>query len=271
MHFGIEIVPFGEYSDPRKVIELAQAADEARWEGLAVWDHLLMPYGTGDPWVMLAGAAATTRRLKLVTGVAALPRYRPETLARMLAGLDLLSEGRAVLGAGAGAITEEFTLFGGPGERRARAGMLDEGLEVLSRLWSGEAVEFHGEHYSVEGAALVPQPVQRPRIPVWIGGESRAALRRAARWDGWIIGIIDETGQFTRSPEKLAEEVAYIRSQRSVDGPFDVAVDGISEPGEGGGAREYADAGATWWFEALYGMRGSHEEMLERVKAGPPA
>jgi alkanesulfonate monooxygenase SsuD/methylene tetrahydromethanopterin reductase-like flavin-dependent oxidoreductase (luciferase family) len=284
MRYGIEVVPFGEYADPRRVLELARTADAAGWEALCIWDHLLFPWGAGDPWVALAAAAAETKSLRLVTGVAALPRYQPGPLARLLVGLDILSQGRVILGAGAGAIAEEFTRFGGPAEPRQRAQMLDEQLEILARLWSGEAVSFAGKHYQVDGAALVPVPVQQPHIPVWIGGESRAALHRAACWDGWIIGLVDETCQFTRSPEKLAGEVEAIHQARlqvsrsggaeAGAGPtsasFDVAVSGISLPGDSSRVQDYAAAGATWWLESLFGLRGSHGDLLERVKAGPP-
>ena len=110
MHFGIEVVPFGEYSDPRKVMELAVAAERAGWEGIWLWDHLLFPYGAGDPWVTLAAIAAVTRSIKLCTGVAALPRYKPQVLARTLVGLDILSQGRMIFGVGAG-VDFDFTDF----------------------------------------------------------------------------------------------------------------------------------------------------------------
>jgi alkanesulfonate monooxygenase SsuD/methylene tetrahydromethanopterin reductase-like flavin-dependent oxidoreductase (luciferase family) len=98
MRFGIEIVPFGDFADPRQVLQMAEAAEVAGWEGVWLWDHIMFPYGAGDPWVMLAAIAAKTRDLKLIPGVAVLPRYSPPTLARLLTGLDLLSEGRVVLG-----------------------------------------------------------------------------------------------------------------------------------------------------------------------------
>jgi alkanesulfonate monooxygenase SsuD/methylene tetrahydromethanopterin reductase-like flavin-dependent oxidoreductase (luciferase family) len=270
MRYGIEVIPFGEYADPWPVLELAQAADAAGWEAISIWDHMLIPFGAGDVWAMLAGVAGVTQRLKLVSAVAALPRYRPQNLARFLVGLDRLSRGRVVLGAGAGALDEEFTRFGLPGQARARAEMLDEALEVMTGLWTGQPVTFAGRHFSADGASLVPGPVQQPRIPIWIGGESRPALRRAARWDGWIMGCIDEQSQVTVPPERVARDVDYIRQHRETDAPFDVAVDGVTQPGENRLPREYAEAGATWWFESIFGLRGSHAEMLERVKAGPP-
>lgn len=270
MRYGIEVVPFGVYSDPRKVVRLAQAAEAAGWEALALWDHINFPYGAGDPWVTLAAVATATRRLRLITAVAPLPRYRPHLLARTLAALDILSEGRVVFGTGLG-VAFDLAPFGDPTDAPTLAAMLDEGLELVTALWSGEPVTRQGRFYRAEAAQLVPAPLQQPRIPIWIGGDSPAALRRAARWDGWIIGTIDEQRQITKSPERLAEQVATLRQNRANGRPLEVAVDGASPAGDDTLPRAYAQAGATWWLEAIFGSRGSPEEMLARVSAGPPA
>jgi alkanesulfonate monooxygenase SsuD/methylene tetrahydromethanopterin reductase-like flavin-dependent oxidoreductase (luciferase family) len=148
--------------------------------------------------------------------------------------------------------------------------MLDEGLGFLHGLLSGEPLTHQGRYYSAQDAQLVPGALQQPRIPTWIGGDSKAAYRRAAQWDGWIIGTVDEQQNITLPPAQLAERVAAIRSQRTASGPFDIAVDGCTQPGDRGLVAEYAAAGATWWFEAVFGTRGSHEELLQRIKAGPP-
>ncbi len=270
MHFGIEVVPFGEYSNPQAVVELAQAAEDAGWEAIWIWDHVVFPYGTGDPWITLAAVAAVTSRIKLVPGVAALPRYRPHLLARTLTALDLLSRGRVIFGAGAG-VDFDFTPFGETVDARTRAAMLDEGLDLLAKLLSGAEITHRGSHYVAEKVRLAPTPVQQPRIPVWIGGGSNAALRRAAQWDGWIIGVVDEQQTITTPPDQIAKQVATIRRHRSAGSPFDVAVDGVSKAGDPGAlVQEYADAGATWWFEAIFGSRGNHTQMLQRIHAGPP-
>lgn len=269
MHFGIEVVPFGDYSNPRLVMELAQAAEAAGWEGITLWDHLLFPYGAGDPWIMLAAAAAVTERLKLCTGVAPLPRYKPQVLARTLVGLDILSHGRVIFGTGAG-VDFDFAPFGEATDAKTRAEMLDEGLELVEGLITGRQMTMRGRYYAAEGAQLVPAAVQQPRIPIWIGGDSKAAYRRAAAWDGWIIGTVDEMQNVTLSPEELAKRVGTIRSLRTSSAPFDIAIDGCSQPGDHALVREYAAAGATWWFEAIFGTRGSHAEMLNRIHAGPP-
>ena len=269
MHHGLEVVPFGDFSDPRQVVPLAQAAEAAGWEGLWTWDHVLMPYGVGDPWITLAAVAACTKSIKLCVGISPLPRYRPHLLARTLAGLDLLSEGRVIFATGLG-IASDFAPFGEPADDKTRAEMLDEGLGLLAGYLSGKEVTHHGKYYEAETVRLAPIPLQKPHIPVWIGGGSKAALRRAARWDGWIMGTVNEKSEITHPPEKIAGEVAYILQHRKEKLPFEIAVDGVTKAGERGLVRDYEQAGATWWFEAIHLSRGGLEELLQRIKAGPP-
>ena len=273
MHYAIEIVPFGEFSDPHVVMRLAQAADAAGWEGLFLWDHLAYVFGWpgGDPWVLLSAVAATTSRLKLGVDVTPLPRRRPQVLAHTLVTLDRLSQGRVIFGAGLGGTNEEFEIFGEPMDVKRRAAMLDEGLVLLDSLLRGENVDYQGSYYTAKGVTMTPLPVQQPRPPIWIGGESKAALRRAARWDGWVIPGANMEGQMEKSPEWLAEQVAEIRAQRVSKDPFEVAINGVSAIGDSALPQTYAAAGATWWMECLFGMRGSVEEMMRRVEAGPPS
>jgi alkanesulfonate monooxygenase SsuD/methylene tetrahydromethanopterin reductase-like flavin-dependent oxidoreductase (luciferase family) len=272
MHYAIEIVPFGEFGEPQAVMRLAQAAEAAGWEGLFLWDHLAFVFGWsgGDPWVLLSAVAATTSQLKLGVDVTPLPRRRPQVLAHTLVTLDRLSQGRVIFGAGLGGTNEEFSLFGEPDDIRRRAAMLDEGLDLLDSLLRGQTVDHQGSYYTARGVTLTPLPVQKPRPPIWIGGESRAALRRAARWDGWVIPGTNMDGQMEKSPEWLAESVGMIRSQRAARDPFDVAITGVSAAGDSALPLTYAAAGATWWLECLFGLRGSVEDMLRRVEAGPP-
>ncbi len=274
MHYGIVMANLGDYADPHVAIRLAQAAEEAGWEAFFVWDHLGVVWRAPscDPWVVLSAIAVSTTHLKLGTAITPLARRRPQIVANALASLDLLSGGRVVFGAGLGGVVEEFTAFGDPGDIKERAAMLDEGLMILNRLWSGASVTHRGPHYAAEGVSLSPLPLQRPRIPSWIGGEGAPALRRAARWDGWLAPSTssDGTPSTAKSPERIAEMVAEIRRHRTTDAHFEVAVDGYSEPGDPTLPRAYAAAGATWWLESIHGRRGSLEEMLARVGAGPP-
>ncbi len=272
MRYGIEIVPFGPYADPRPVVKLAQAAEAAGWESLFVWDHLGYVWGmpSGDPWVTLTAVAQATSSLRIGTDVTPLPRRRPHMVAHTLATLDLLSDGRVTFAAGLGGVEAELAAFNEVTDVKVRAAMLEEGLTIVDGLLRGEPVNHRGAHYVVENVTLSPRPIQQPRPPIWIGGESNAALRRAARWDGWVIGTADETGALIRTPAKLAAEVAVIKQARTATTPFDVAVSGFSEATATGHVGEFAAAGATWWLESLYGLRADFDGLMARVQAGPP-
>jgi alkanesulfonate monooxygenase SsuD/methylene tetrahydromethanopterin reductase-like flavin-dependent oxidoreductase (luciferase family) len=274
MRYGIVTANLSEYADPHVAVRLARAAEAASWEAFFVWDHLGFVWGapSGDPWVILSAVAASTTRLKLGLSITPLARRRPQVVANALASLDLLSGGRVVFGAGLGGAPDEFTVFGERGDAKRRASMLDEGLEVLDGLWSGEKLTHRGKHYTVEGVSLAPRPLQRPRIPIWIGGEGAPALRRAARWDGWLAPATshDGTPTMAKSPKRIAEMVAEIGQNRTTDTPFEVAVDGYSEPADSALPQAYEAAGATWWLESIHDVRGRPDEMLERIKAGPP-
>ncbi len=273
MYYAIEVVTLGAYADPRPVVRLAQAAEAAGWDGLFIWDHLAFAWNvpSGDPWIILAAVAQATNRLKLSTAITPLPRRRPHVLANTLATLDVLSQGRVILGVGLGGVPQEFSAFGEPDDAKQRAARLDEGLVVLNRLLTGEAVTHRGEHYTVNNVTLAPLPLQRPRMPIWVGGASRPALRRAARWDGWIIGGVNQAGHMTTTPHQLAEQLAYIREHQSASAVFDVALTGQTHPDEKQLPLAFAAVGVTWWIESLHGTRGSFDELLARVTAGPPA
>ena len=266
MRHGLCLANVGTYSDPRTVVELAEEAETAGWEALLVWDHLGFVWGppAADPWVTLAAVAARTSSLVLGTNVTPVPRRRPHVLAHQVATLDVLSGGRVVFAAGIGGVASEFTSFGEEGDSRARAEMLDEGLEVLRGLWSGERVEHRGRHYTVDGIALAPRPVQE-RLPIWVGGNSKPALRRAARYDGWAADTTNPQGM-TLSPDDVARSVEVIRSLRTDEEPFDVAVMGHADQADPGA---YATAGATWWLENAHDMRGDLDEMRALVRGGP--
>jgi probable F420-dependent oxidoreductase len=274
MRYGVDVCTLGELAEPDRVVEMARAAEAAGWEAVFVWDHLAFAWGvpSADPWVLLAAVAQATTRVRLGPAVTPLPRRRPAVVAHAVATLDRLSGGRVVLGVGAGGVPAEFAAFREPVEARARAGMLDEALEVVTSLWRGEPVDFEGEHYAVDGVTLAPLPVQRPRVPVWVGGDSRAAQRRAARWDGWIIGGDNEHGEMTREPAGLARDLDRMRKLRGPDRdtPFDVAMTGVSAGPEDGVFARYEAAGVTWWLEHLSTRRAPYERLLSRIAAGPP-
>jgi probable F420-dependent oxidoreductase len=269
MRYGLNVCTLGEYADPRLVVDVAGAAEEAGWESLFVWDHLGFAWGvpSGDPWVTLSAVAQATSRLRIGTGVTPLARRRPQVVANAVACLDRLSGGRVVLGAGLGGVPVEFTAFGESDDARLRAERLDEALEVVAALWSGERVYHRGRHYTVAGVTLAPLPVQRPRVPIWIGGDSASAKRRAVRWNGWIVGGDSPDGTMMISPDQIAAAIDGLgpRSDR-----FEIALSGVSASDDHAFSQRYAEAGVTWWLESIHGQRGSTSEMLDRLRAGPP-
>ena len=263
MRFGLQLRTLDAFADPREAVRVAAAAEEAGWEALLVWDHLAWASSgapSADPWVTLGACAAATSRLLLGTAVTPLPRRRPQVVAQQLATLSLASGGRVVFGAGLGGPRAEYERFGEDADERRRAAMLDEGLELVAELLTGERVEHRGEHYVVDGVALRPVPV-RP-VPFWIGGGSPPALRRAACWQGWLANGSDGERNLY-SPMETAERVAALR--RAGAGPdFDVCFIGYAA---GADLASYAAAGVTWWIENL---RGDVAGVLPRVLAGPP-
>ena len=271
MKFGVFFPNYGEYFDPRTLAELAYEAEASGWDGFFIADHmsLAMTDGFADPWVALAAIATRTERVRIGPMVTPLPRRRPWKLARESVSLDLLSNGRLILGVGLGWPHDtEFERFGEPGDPKVRAQMLDEGLDVLAGLWSGEPFSYEGEHYRLEEMTFLPRPVQSPRIPVWVaGGWPRPGpLRRALRWDGYFPE--------NTTPADVREVVKYVTAHRSGDTPFDIAFGNRRRIDESAKQMEeiaaYAEAGLTWWMQRLGPWYGSFEESRARVRQGPP-
>lgn len=262
VRFGICLANIGSYSDPRIGVRVAEAAETAGWDGVFIWDHLAFVWDApaADPWVVLSAIAASTSRVRIGTAVTPVARRRPHVLAHEVATLDRLSEGRVIFGAGLGGSPREFGRFGEPTDAKVRAAMLDEGLDVMRRLWSGEEVTHRGAHYSVYGVTLAPAPVQE-RVPVWIGGNRPASLRRAARWDGWLADSADPTGM-TLSPDDVARSIEQIGR----DDDFTIAVLGQSDRGD---PAAYERAGAHWWLENVHDTRGDVDDVVALVARGP--
>jgi alkanesulfonate monooxygenase SsuD/methylene tetrahydromethanopterin reductase-like flavin-dependent oxidoreductase (luciferase family) len=270
---------FGPFGDVDALVGLATEAEAHGWDGFFIWDHLLIDpeggYDVADPWVALAAIACATSSIKIGPLVTPLPRRRPWKVARETVTLDRLSGGRLIFGAGLGAPVEpEFGRFGEPTDDRERADRLDEGLEILDGLWSGETFSFSGAHHSLGPVRFAPRPAQLPRPPVWIAGwwPNRRPFRRAARWDGVFPELV---GSQTPSPAELREIVAYVESHRDGRGPFDVVVNGVTADDPAAAGRQlapYRDAGMNWWLERIdSGQRFSVDEVRARITAGPPA
>jgi hypothetical protein len=239
-----------------------------------------------DPWQVLAVVAARTSRIKLGTMITPVARRRPWKLAKEVTTLDLLSGGRVILGVGLGAPDSEFSLVGEPTGKSHRAELLDEGLEVLAGLCTGQPFSHQGKHFTVGPVRFSPSPVQRPRIPVWVGGvlpadgplakaarrvagmpPARGPVARAARWDGFIPINPGRPGD-----RATVGEIAAVRDRiaglRGNTADFDIAIWGeLDSAGQVAGLLPgYRDAGATWWVESPGSGPGWLDAVRERLR-----
>ncbi len=283
--FGIDIPNFFDFADPETAIRLAVEAEANGWDGFFIWDHINVfrdfPGPIADPWIVLAAAAQATSRIRLGPMVTPLARRRPWKVARETVTLDRLSHGRVILGVGLGLPADtEFAAFGEDADLAIRAEKLDESLEILAGLWSGEPFEHHGKHYTVDKTMFAPTPVQDPRIPVWVAGTwgKKGPVCRAARWDGFFPMKLAAEGEFARiEPEDIREMSARFAELRAQPGeaasPFDIVLtDEVVDttPRDRDWLRACADAGGTWWLEQLSTRHLPMEAMFDRVRQGPP-
>ena len=288
--------------DSASLIDAAVAAEDAGWDGVFLGDHLC-PHGLAehleyqsafDPWITLAGIAARTDEITLGTWVSPLPRRQPWQVARDLATLDRLADGRVLLGTGLGS-EPDYTAFGRPWEPRALGRRYDEALDVVTGLWEGEPFSYDGDHFTLEEATLLPTPVQEPRIPIVAGcwWPNEKPFHRGARWDGIMPNW---PSLFGRDPE--GDDASAGPADDASAGPADDVrammeyYHGITDdPGEVvlpadpvGGSTAYLDActelGATWLLTthvgALYADTDSAPDaesysVLERIEQGPPS
>jgi alkanesulfonate monooxygenase SsuD/methylene tetrahydromethanopterin reductase-like flavin-dependent oxidoreductase (luciferase family) len=288
MKFGLQAIHSwstgpGVENVSKFLLDLAVEAEEAGWEGLFLWDHVMFTWMVTpipDSWTILAAAAGMTEEITLGTNVTPLPRRRPQILARQLVTIDQISGGRVVLGAGLGGegkgpdAGEEFTAFGEESKYTVLAEMCDESLDIITGLWSGEHLTYRGKHYTVEDVTFQPTPVQRPRIPIWIGGNSHGALKRAAKYDGWVTGgPSPSAGDPGLTLDEVGDRVKYIQSNRVADAPLDVAY-AFEFPEERRRMEELTnkaeEAGVTWMLDGIFGLRFNGEKALEHVRRGPP-
>lgn len=229
MRFGIAVPNYGPLANADNMVRLARRAESLGIDSIWVADHLVAPVGVqsiypfdkspdpkpGDmgvieefyePLTTLAFLAGATSHIRLGVSVYVMPYRNPVVTAKIVATLDALSHGRAIFGVGVGWLREEFTALGQDARHRGR--VTDEYLEVCRRLWRDEIAQFAGRHYTLPPVRTGPKPVQRPWPPIWIGGNSDAALRRAiALGDG--LHLID------LSPEEARPVIAHARAEEA--------------------------------------------------------
>lgn len=270
--FGFPFVSHPQNPDflsQEAVAELAQAAEAAGFDALAVTEHPIPNdawlasggHDALDPFVALSFAAAATSRIRLLTNLTVVPYRNPFMLAKAASSLDRLAHGRLILGCGAGYLREEFDALGVDFDERNA--LFDESLEVLRAAWSGESVKAQGRHWKAIGNTAHPVPAQA-EIPIWIGGNSRLSRRRAAeKAQGWMpIPNPRSLGGRRRTVhveglDDLRELIAYMSDHARAIGrqtPIDIcfpAVEGVRSDGldldtHRSHLDELADLGVTW-------------------------
>jgi len=206
--FGIaarNFTTYPEMPDPRALIEYGEKVESLGYDSLWVWDHVLLGvepnFPIMDSLTTLTTIAARTKRIKLGTGILVLPLRNPVALAKQLATMDQFSNGRMIMGMASGWYKREFDALGVPFDRRGK--LMDQSLEILNRLWTEGKVDGDYVGHKISAAVMYPKPVQKPRMPLLIGGYVDRVLQRAgAVGDGWLTYFY-EPHNFTKSWNKV--------------------------------------------------------------------
>ena len=274
MKYGF-VLPSG---DARAAAEMARAAEAAGWDGFFVWE----PVWGVDAWVCLAAAAMVTERIRLGTMITPVSRMRPWKLASETATVDNLSGGRVILSVGLGATDTGFAAFGEEIDRKVRAELMDEGLDILTGLWRGQPFSYEGTHYKIRPTEFMipPSPVQQPRIPIWVVGawNRPKSMARVLKYDGILPNPLTPEGDHRPlTTEDVRAIRAYVADNRTETTPFDIVAEGTTpgdRPDEAADiVQSWAEAGATWWIEAMWSIFDQpdiEDSVRRRVEQGPP-
>ncbi len=301
MRYGFYLPTRGPLANGPAVVALAQGGERLGFHSAMIADHVVFPVEVSSryPYTvsgehpshgdalevlsMLAFVAGRTERLRLVTSVLILPYRNPVLTAKMIATIDVMCEGRVTLGVGVGWLEEEFAALGTADFVR-RGAVSDEYLAILRKLWTQSPVSHAGEFYSFKALRCEPQPVQKPYPPIWVGGHSRAALRRAARYgDGWHpVGAI---AAVPLPPAELRAKLDELKRLTEAEGrdfsaltiSYKAPLYDVALPGPDGGRRPFSGTAeqvaddirafaAIGVDELIFDFRGeSLAESLERM------
>ena len=284
MRFGVTLPNLGIAGGPAGLVGLAAAAEESGWDGVFVWDTVWSPdwdavfrddparRNTWDPWALLAAMAGATRRVRLGTMVSPLSRRRPWKVAAETATVDHLSAGRLILAVSLGWIPDGgFAKVGEETDRRVRAERLDEALDIVTRLWSGDAVDYHGRHFQVDA---LPRPTVRTTAPhsdLGRRGVAQTAIdgaRVAVRRHHHSGSAHEEHGWMQHVPEQLVFD--HCIGRQGWQRLRHVVVEGNTSRDSAKATktvRPYIDAGATWWFEGVWSFLSQPDTAAERIRA----
>lgn len=276
----MSLIKFGlalPYVSARKVAQLSTLAEESGWDGCFLGDAIWCE----DPMIGLAAAAMTTRHIRLGTMITPMPLRRPWKVASESVALDRLSDGRLILGLGAGAVWMGWQSF--PDEvtdSKARAEMLDESIDILTLLYQRKPFDYEGRHYHLKLTQLdeqhyPPGPIQQPRVPLWVVGiwPRMKSMQRVLKCDGLIVEMVDRNGKVQEAtPADIAAMKAFVEANRTLTTPFDIVFNGKTAGLDCGQLQDklipLRDAGVTWWVEGMWGE--AEDQVEKRIRQGPP-
>ncbi len=268
MKFGISTLSRGIYTSREAYKKVAMAAENAGFDFMSVNDHLIVPakldsaypYTVGGVWsasehghcfdqlTAIAFLAGCTEKLRLLTSVMVVPHRPAIATAKMLATIDVLSNGRLIVGVGAGWMAEEFKLLGAPFEDRGRA--TDEYIEAYKELWTKERPAYQGQHVAFDNLIFAPKPIQKPHPPIWVGGESQAALRRTVKsGDAWYPANNNQKKPLD-TPVRLKAGIAELHalSEKMGRDPKSIGITLIAQAPFGWTAEKVQDGSARRMF-----------------------
>ncbi len=287
MQYGIVLPTMGPGGDARTIADLAHDAEDAGWDGVFIWDCMYIKRdkpednATYDPWIAMAAIAMRTERIRFGTMITPLARRRPWKVARETVTLDHLSNGRLILPVGLGTLDDGgFSKVGEVADRKQRAQILDESLDIITGLWSGQPFSYDGEHYHLQEMTFTPPPVQSPRIPIWVIGAwpRMQSMRRTLHYDGVIPARMTGNGASgDMTPADIQALKTYAEEQRSQQTPFDIVIEGETPGDDREKAKTivqpFIEAGITWWLESVWSTpetQGGVTGMQARIQQGPP-
>ena len=269
VHFGLALRNFvgpGATPDVEGLLAYAERAEELGFESLWVWDHILLGVEPAFPILesltVLAAIAARTNRIKLGTGVLVMPMRNPLVLAKVLATIDRISNGRLILGTASGWYAREFDAAGVSFKRRGA--IFERNLELVLRLWTEHSVTTEVDNLNFRNATLLPKPLQNPRPPVLIGGYADVVLRRVARLaDGWLTYFYTPEG-FKNSWNKiLAYASEYGRDPKQLRATNELAIY-VGPPAE------EADATLREWLTTEWDISRGSDSTIDHAIRGTP-
>jgi alkanesulfonate monooxygenase SsuD/methylene tetrahydromethanopterin reductase-like flavin-dependent oxidoreductase (luciferase family) len=262
---GLFFPAFDGLADPDLIVELAVLAESVGWDGIFLWDHMLYDGGVTkilDTYIALAAIASATTTLQLGPMVTPLVRRRPQVVARQAVTLDLLSHGRLILGLGIGDDGDvgELSKFAEVTNARERGAMLNEGLDVLKGLLSGEPVHHVGDHYTANDVTFLPTATRAGGIPIWLAARwpNKIPIRRAAKQNGVFVISMDAPSDVATLRELVTSEGADLAT-------FDIVVSGFM----GDDPSPWAAVGVSWFLNWIGPYELNYDEVRAMIADGP--